>query len=287
MTGEGPSDVTDLHLVGYRLSIRKWLPPSAPNLVFVVVHGYGEHSARYDWLARRIRDDGNATISVDLPGHGLSSGERGVLPSFTELFDVIDALRMRAQHHWEMAPHILIGHSLGGLIAAGYAVTRGDDLPALVLSSPVLGQWNAIDAFLPLDEIPASHVRARHLSALPEFAEDYDKDPLIWRGPMSRETLLNAREQLRSLASMSRPLRSHKTLWLHGGMDRIVPVGPTMAALAELGPPDLLARVFPSALHEVFSDTVRHEAFELLRYFAKNACGGRDITDQLNEEDPK
>ena len=56
---------------------------------------------------------------------------------------------------------MLVGHSMGGLIAARYAQRHGDGLAALVLSGPVVGTWEAAGqrgrgGLVPADVLPVA-----------------------------------------------------------------------------------------------------------------------------------
>ena len=68
-------------------------------------------------------------------------------------------------------PVVLLGHSLGGLIAARYAQRYGDTLAALVLSSPEVGRWDAVGQLLAYDEIPDVPLDITTLSRDPAVGE--------------------------------------------------------------------------------------------------------------------
>lgn len=123
---------------GTALRYRAWEPEGARGSV-LVVHGLGEHSGRYAELAAALGAQGVAMYAPDLRGHGLSEGRRGHVRDFEEyLLDLdvaLDAVRGRTAGR----PIVLLGHSLGGLIALRYAETRpGASLAGLVLSAPQL-----------------------------------------------------------------------------------------------------------------------------------------------------
>ncbi len=93
--------------------------------VVVLVHGLGEHAGRYDHVARRLNSWGFAVRGYDQYGHGESDGVRGALPVETrlvdDLADVIDSTRARMETG---TPLILLGHSMGGLVAASAGGAR-------------------------------------------------------------------------------------------------------------------------------------------------------------------
>ena len=106
---------------GDNLAVQDW--PIAQGIalrgVVILVHGLGEHAGRYDHVARRLNDWGFAVRGYDQYGHGESGGPRGGLTAddrlLTDLADIIDSTRLRMP---KACPLILLGHSMGGLVAA-------------------------------------------------------------------------------------------------------------------------------------------------------------------------
>lgn len=112
-----------------------------PTHVVTIVHGAGEHSGRYDYARAAFAKQGMATVMGDLPGHGHSPGLRGHIDSFDEYVDAVDSfLQLAVERYSADVYHVLLGHSMGGLIAALAAARRNAPPPhALVLSSPCFG----------------------------------------------------------------------------------------------------------------------------------------------------
>ena len=122
------------------------------------MHGLGEHSGRYKALARALNDAGWDVGAADLRGHGRSDGARGRLPSDDAMYaDLADVIDMTAATDAGSAagrpgsrgrPLVLVGHSMGGAIAARFVAERLRKpeararwfrrVDALVLSSPAL-----------------------------------------------------------------------------------------------------------------------------------------------------
>src|ERR1019366_7166036 len=126
---------------GLALRGREW-PLAEVRGTIVVVHGLGEHIGRYAHVADFIVARGWRVVGYDQRGHGRSGGERGRLRSaddlLVDLARVIDAVRVE-----HPGPLVLLGHSMGGLVAARFVAgapapgwARAVD--ALVLSSPAL-----------------------------------------------------------------------------------------------------------------------------------------------------
>lgn len=236
----------------------------------VWVHGYGEHSQRYRQIADDLAKRGIRSVLFDLPGHGLDGGSPGDLPSLEQLHNiVIDALPQTGER-----PVLLFGHSLGGLIVATFLQRYPGHVNGAVFSSPVLGSWNAIEAFSHLEMIPPSPVRAHHLSRAAGFRETYEQDTLIYRGPLRRSALAVGAEALDCLATgLSEEAKGTPVLWLHGASDRIAPQSEVLRGLTTLKFQDLTARVFPQGRHELLHDEEAHEALgEILRFVDRVSC---------------
>ena len=82
------------------------------------VHGFGEHSGRYEGIARWFAERGRSVHAYDQMGHGLSSGARGHVTRFDDYLDDLEFMLNRISAGDSHPLPILIGHSLGGLIAA-------------------------------------------------------------------------------------------------------------------------------------------------------------------------
>ncbi|MES1163052.1 MAG: alpha/beta fold hydrolase, partial [Rhizobacter sp.] len=103
---------------GLRLQLREWPVPDARGTV-LIVHGLGEHIGRYAQVAARLNAWGWHAIGFDHRGHGASEGARGALAHDDDLLQdlarVVDAVRAA-----RAGPLLLLGHSLGGLVAARF-----------------------------------------------------------------------------------------------------------------------------------------------------------------------
>src|SRR5262245_10811809 len=108
---------------GENLAVQDWSLPEGvpPRGQVLVVHGLGEHAGRYDHVARRLNQWGFAVRGYDQYGHGDSGGPRGGLNQpqrlVGDLADLVEATRRRLEPG---IPLILLGHSMGGLVAASY-----------------------------------------------------------------------------------------------------------------------------------------------------------------------
>src|SRR4051794_39270056 len=98
---------------------RWWTPAGPPVAGLALVHGINEHSGRYEHVGDGLAARGIDVLAFDLPGHGRSGGRRGHVDRFDDLLD--EAEDLIADRRALGVPVVLLGHSLGGLIAVAYA----------------------------------------------------------------------------------------------------------------------------------------------------------------------
>ncbi|MBB5270404.1 GNAT family N-acetyltransferase [Quisquiliibacterium transsilvanicum] len=102
-----------------------------------LLHGLGEHVGRYDALARWFCARGWRVRGHDHAGHGRSGGRRGALRSERQLVEHARTL-IEGFADTLGEPPLLLGHSMGGALAAQLVVCEGVPVRGLVLSSPAL-----------------------------------------------------------------------------------------------------------------------------------------------------
>ena len=251
-----------------KLAARAWAPAgSEPTWLAILVHGYGEHLGRYHAVAEDLIAAGAVVYGADHRGHGNSSGERVLIDDYSGVVEDVHRIVSQARTAYRNLPLVLIGHSMGGLIAARYAQEHPEAVQALVLSGPVLGRWTALEQMQEAEEIPDAPIDPATLSRDPAVGQAYVEDELVWHGPFKRPTV----DAL--MAELGRGLRagsigSLPLLWLHGSDDQLVPVSDTAVGIEALAGEDVSARIFPGARHEIFNETNRDEVLAEVTRFA-------------------
>ncbi|MBX3592070.1 MAG: lysophospholipase [Burkholderiaceae bacterium] len=267
-----------------------WRPPvadAAASRTVVIVHGLGEHVGRYatlgDWLAAR----GWTLRGHDHRGHGRSQGARGKLSSSHDLVDdlaaAIDALAAPAS-----APPLLMGHSMGGLVALTYALRHPERIGGLVLSSPALALGLGVfqKALLAVMSRVAPDVAVNNgldpsrLSHDAAVVRAYVDDPLVHdriSARLARFLVDGGRDALERAPALSVP-----TLLIYAGDDRLVdPEG--SREFARRAPRSLLvAREYPALWHEILNESPEGRSAvlaDLERWLAqRNAPGAADAS---------
>jgi len=264
------------------LHVRQWTLRSPARGLVLLVHGLGEHIGRYAALAQRLNEAGWDVAGYDHRGHGASGGARGAIAHpqslLADLGIVIDAVRGERPR-----PLVLLGHSLGGLIAARF-VAEGLDtqraawwrpVDALALSSPALDPgMNGVQRLLLSVLGPvaprlalSNGLKPAWISRDPAVVRAYVADPLVHDRvtPMLVRFIVDAGERVRASA----PRWTVPTLLMWAGADRCVaPAG--SAAFAAAAPRDRLSHTcYPQMAHEIFNEPERETPMtELTRWLA-------------------
>ncbi|WP_399083282.1 alpha/beta fold hydrolase [Streptomyces sp. BBFR2] len=125
---------------GARIAAYTWLPEAGqPRALVQIAHGAAEHARRYDRFARFLTARGFGVLASDHRGHGAtaaSTGGRGVVGEDAWRAIVTDLKRVgdHAAAAHPGVPLVLLGHSLGSMLARDYAQEYGADLAGLILS---------------------------------------------------------------------------------------------------------------------------------------------------------
>lgn len=282
------ADSTSLHVVD-------WLAGPAETMRdgIVVMHGLGEHCGRYHQLAQTLCHWGWSTRIYDHRGHGRSGGPRGDVPDDEAMLRdakiVIDDFAKQLA-----APPVLLGHSMGGLLAARFAAGAISLLRGVILSSPALalrlpGARKLAAAILhrvaPGLRVPHG-LPVRYLSHDPEVIRLYRRDPLVHSKISARllHSMLFAAEFAQSHAHCI----SIPTLLLVAGDDRLVDASGSERFLARLAPEFATVRWYPDFYHELLNESsprrmqVFDDMHDWLSRLAGDTANGLPATPQGN-----
>ncbi len=238
------------------LYTRTW-ERDAPSHVVVIAHGYGEHIGRYDHVAAALGERGAVVYGLDHVGHGRSDGERALIGDYDPVVDDLHALVERARAAHEGLPVVLVGHSMGGLIATRYAERYGDGLAGLVLSAPLIGNPGT-GALLAMDPLPEIPIDPAVLSRDEAVGQAYMADELVYHGGFKRATLAAMAGALLDSALDSRQITG-RVLWQHGEADGLVPLEGSRRGIELMREATVSQRLYPSARHEIFNEVNRDE----------------------------
>jgi alpha-beta hydrolase superfamily lysophospholipase len=248
---------------GTRLTTYRWpAPEQALRARVSLIHGLGEHAGRYEGLAQRLRAQGFEVWAHDHRGHGRSDGARGVLPHTAALIDdAASVLRHMQAANGDGLPCVVLGHSMGGLVAAALAARGTERIDGLVLSSPALAlalSWpqQRLLAFMHRwapDVTISNGLHPERLSHDLAVVAAYVNDPWV-HGRVSARLIHGMLDNAPSVFSAAAHWRI-PTLLMFAGDDALVdPEGSRRWARAAPAPM-LQAQEFPGIYHEIFNET--------------------------------
>ncbi len=179
------------NLGDYRIAVQ-YFKPENPLGTIILVHGYYDHVGILRNLIHFLIGQGYAVVAYDLPGHGISSGEKAVITDFRIYTSVLTQLN-RIVINNTSSPYHIVGHSTGGAIIVDSLLdNRLEKISKTILVSPLIhsdywvvskiGNWFA-DIFV--DELPRKFRKNSSNEEYVDFVKNkdllqYRKIPLVW-----------------------------------------------------------------------------------------------------------
>ena len=241
---------------GTELRTRHW-PATDPWTSLLLVHGLGEHSGRYERVGEQFSAAGIDTHAFALRGQGASDGRRGDVERWSlyhdDLAERLEAVRAAADDR----PVVLYGHSMGGLVVAGYLLSDRPEPDLVVLTAPgldsTLAAWKRalapiLGRMMPTLAIPTG-IDPATLSRDRSVGERTLSDELCVKVSTARFGAEALREQAR-VGAGARSI-AVPTLVLHGLDDGLVP--PEASVVFE-GIQGVERRTYPALRHELHNE---------------------------------
>jgi alpha-beta hydrolase superfamily lysophospholipase len=252
---------------------------SDPRGTLLITHGLAEHSECYHALAEKLASERWNVWAWDLPGHGKSEGKRGFVEAFDDFLKDLETFVAFVKSQRDLPaplPHVLFGHSLGGLIVTRTLLEMPiSGINAVVLSSPALGlkkkvpTWKHQAAEIAAKWLPTltmnNEIRWRELTHDEEQIRSYDHDPL-------RHDRISPALFLGMLESFDRiRQQEHDFAWplclQVGGLDPIVDVARAQEFFANTSSSVKQLDIYADSLHEIYNDLDKRTVFDDLKKF--------------------
>jgi alpha-beta hydrolase superfamily lysophospholipase len=256
---------------GLALHLHHW-PVAEPKGVIQLIHGMCEHLGRFGELAGVLNQAGWAVAGVDHRGHGRSEGARGVIVQADDYLMDQAVLHDALSQTYRRKPHVMLGYSMGGVIAGRFGAVMARPLasapwarpidglimaaPALepTLSAPQRATLSVLARLVPDLALPVAN-RIDWTSAEPRVLDDIRADPLIHYTLTSRVSqfmLASGRTVYERAPGWTLP-----TLLLYGRHDRLIPAR-SCERFASLVPRELIeTHVYEDMEHSLFHEASR------------------------------
>ncbi|MBE7439976.1 MAG: alpha/beta hydrolase [Spirochaetales bacterium] len=250
---------------GFEIFRQTWLPDGPIHRVIVIQHGFGEHSGRYGNILQTFGETGTALYALDSRGHGRTGGKRGHVEQFQMYVDDLADLISLARKESGKEKVILLGHSLGGVIALQYAIqaTHQEILQALVVSSPGLmiqmdlaktvkkAMGAVLARFFP-DTTVDANLDLKFLSHDAAVIDAYKADPLV-HGKVSFQMATNLFNIGKVIYEKIGVLKIPVYIF-HGVADGIVSSRGSELLFEKLTTPDRTLKLYPDLFHETMNE---------------------------------
>ena len=245
-----------------RLYQQTWEPDGQTRAVVLLIHGLGEHSGRYAHVAKHLTERGFTVYTLDHYGHGKSDGHAGFVERFSVYLDGVNALLGKARDEQPEVPFFLIGHSMGGLIAATCLLENQDAFKACVLSGPALKTDQAPPALLLalirllsklVPTLPMIQLDASGVSRDPAVVDAYVNDPLVFHGRLSARLIAELSATMDDTLSRASEIRI-PVIFMHGEKDVLTAPSGSQEMFDNVSSDDKTLKIYPGLFHEIFNE---------------------------------
>jgi alpha-beta hydrolase superfamily lysophospholipase len=257
------------------LLLRTWQVPN-PKANILIVHGYAEHSGRYNDTAEVLNGEGYSVYAFDRRGEGASEGKRAEVNKFAVQVD--DLKEVISKIEKGDIKFFIYGHSLGGLIVTKYIIDHNaKGIDGMILSGPLLMPDEDMSPFLQkiagivgriLPFLPVVKVDSALVTRNKAEKKAYDEDPLVFHGSTKART---AFELLRTMKEVQKKFSSIKLpfIVLHGGADKLTNPKGSQLLYDTASSEDKTIEILDGLYHEIMREPEKHLFFEPLTTWIK------------------
>lgn len=240
---------------GLRLYCRREIPDQVKAIV-VLFHSLAEYCGRYDGAVAEFNASGYGVVRFDYRGHGRSEGARGDLFRFHDYLCDTDRVVEYVRGEYPGLPVFLVGHSMGGFVAAAYAAEHPDKLTGEVTAGAAV-QLPPFLEFLKGDMTERERGDNRFAVLMPEWKTENgyfpDDDELMLDSITVRLAgnvwLYGADWFVHRADRIVTPF-----LAVHGEKDALIPATSSQWLFDHVSSPDRSIRFYPGGGHILLQD---------------------------------
>lgn len=255
---------------GSEIFVQEWQPAQPAQACLLIVHGYGEHSGRYEHVgeffgARRLH-----VFSFDQRGHGRSAGKQGLIRSLAQHVDDVGLMVERVYDRAPDLPIFLLGHSMGGLVATLFGATHRPQLNGLITSSALLKLGDDISPLLVraskilgiiVPTLPTISLPTHTLSRDPSVEARYRADPLTYNGRVLARTGAEMNSAIARVQQVMEQI-TLPLLVMHGTADGLVDPEGSQQLYARAHSADKMLKLYDGFFHELLNEPEKEEVMD-------------------------
>ncbi len=245
----------------------------------ILIHGYGEHSSRYEKEAKFFNDAGYCVYTYDHRGHGNSDGLLGYVERMK--FLTRDMEHFINECPATDKPFFIYAHSMGGIVAVSHLLEYGLENPnfkGIVMTGPLLMPSRdtapllqkvagIVGMLTPM--IKTVPLNAKAISRDPQVVADYENDPLVYHDKLHART----GAELIAATKNTKPKFAefiHPVLILHGEKDKLTEPDGSKEFINNCGSSDKELKLYPEAYHELTRDLDKDDVLNTMKKWMDN-----------------
>lgn len=238
--------------------------------VVVICHGLADHSGRFTHVAQFFAQRGYAVYAYDHRGQGKSGGARGHVDRWTQYYDDLWLVIRTAKGRHSGLKLFIIGHSMGGLIALGYAARRPKTVSGVIVSSPCLDLRMKLPPVKKAFGVMASWIAPRlaidtgipaeHLSHDPAVVAAYRSDKI--RYPKITTKFFVEFDSAMRIVREAAGSFAVPCLFMPGGADQVCSAQATVDFYDNDPHPDKKLVRWEGLYHEIFNEPEKEKVLE-------------------------
>ncbi len=128
--------MTQLSVVSHTDILYRAWEAASPKAVVLLVHGLGAHSERWQELAQFLLKENISSYAIELKGFGETKTVSGHIDSFQIYYNDLNTLTQYIREKVTNTKLIIVGESLGGLIAFAQTLKFQNKYDGLICLSP-------------------------------------------------------------------------------------------------------------------------------------------------------
>jgi alpha-beta hydrolase superfamily lysophospholipase len=253
---------------GLHLYYQSWIPMPPGMGVVVIIHGLGGHCGAFSRIVEDLVRRGYVVYGFDLRGHGRSPGQRGYINRWSEFREDLHCFLALVQSQTDSLPCVLLGHSLGALIALDYGLRSPAQVRGIIALAPALKQVGVSSIKMIAGQVLSwiyprfslnTGIDQAAASRDPAVLQAYAQDPLRH----SKGTARLATEFLATTAWMWKQTINLQVplLIMHGEADRVTSAAASEAFFQQVSSLDKTWFAYPNAYHHLYDDLDYLEVF--------------------------